>query len=45
MKPQSIANVLGQNKFYVVPDYQRDYSWGKTDVLNLWNDIMDLCGQ
>ncbi len=37
-----LNTVIGNGKSYVVPKYQRDYSWGKDDWEDLWNDIMEI---
>lgn len=42
MEFDAVGSVLFASKHFVVPDYQRDYAWGKTDVQNLWNDIIEL---
>lgn len=34
--------VIGINNEYVVPTFQRDYSWGKDEWEDLWNDIEEL---
>ena len=30
------------NRIFSVPDYQRDYSWGKSEVTTLLEDIFKL---
>lgn len=37
-----IGTLLSAQKHFVIPDYQREYTWGKTENLTLWNDLMDL---
>ncbi len=37
-KPETIRTFLGNNE-YVIPDYQRPYSWGKDECVRLWEDI------
>jgi len=37
-KPETIRTFLG-NYEYVIPDYQRPYSWGKDECIRLWEDI------
>ncbi len=37
-KPETIRTFLG-NYDYVIPDYQRPYSWGKDECIRLWEDI------
>ena len=34
--------LIGNGKHYVVPPYQRDYSWGEEQWEDLWRDITDL---
>jgi len=36
---KSITDILSVNKKYVVPRFQREYSWKKEQVLELWDDI------
>jgi len=37
-KPETIKNFLGIHE-YVIPDYQRPYSWGKDECVKLWEDL------
>lgn len=37
---RTLTNVLSVNKKYIVPRFQREYSWGKEQVSELWNDIV-----
>jgi uncharacterized protein with ParB-like and HNH nuclease domain len=37
-KPETIRTFLG-NYEYVIPDYQRPYSWNKDECIRLWEDI------
>jgi len=37
-KPETIKNFLGIHD-YVIPDYQRSYSWGKEECVKLWEDF------
>jgi uncharacterized protein with ParB-like and HNH nuclease domain len=37
---KSIADILSVNKKYVVPRFQREYSWKKEQVLELWDDVL-----
>lgn len=34
--------LIGNGKRYLVPPYQRDYSWSEEQWEDLWNDIVDL---
>lgn len=36
--------IIEGTKQYVVPLFQRSYSWDKTQWEILWNDLSDLCG-
>lgn len=37
-KPETVKSFLG-NYEYVIPDYQRPYSWGKDECIRLWEDL------
>lgn len=40
---QSILELLGKpNQKFVIPDYQRPYSWGIEQCQRLWNDVTDF---
>lgn len=41
----NVGTLLSAQNHFIVPDYQREYSWGKTENQTLWNDIADLVGQ
>lgn len=36
----SLSDIIGNGKTYLVPPYQRDYSWKKDQWEDLWNDIL-----
>jgi len=36
---RTLTNVLSVNKKYIVPRFQREYSWGKEQISELWHDI------
>ncbi len=36
---KSISDLLSVNKKYIVPRFQREYSWKKEEVQELWRDI------
>lgn len=38
----SLSDIIGNGKTYIVPPYQRDYSWEKDQWEDLWNDIMNI---
>jgi uncharacterized protein with ParB-like and HNH nuclease domain len=37
---RTLTNILSVNKKYIVPRFQREYSWGKEQVNELWYDIV-----
>lgn len=39
---ECLTSILNQQTVYVIPDYQRDYSWKKNEILTLLDDIFDL---
>lgn len=41
----NIGTLLSAQNHFVIPDYQREYSWGKTENQTLWNDIESLIDQ
>jgi uncharacterized protein with ParB-like and HNH nuclease domain len=40
-KPETIRTFLC-NYDYVIPDYQRPYSWGKDECIRLWEDLINF---
>jgi uncharacterized protein with ParB-like and HNH nuclease domain len=38
----TLQELLGGQKQYQVPLYQRTYSWGEAQLAQLWDDIVDL---
>ena len=38
----SMSDIIGNGKTYVVPSYQRDYSWKQDQWEDLWNDILSI---
>jgi hypothetical protein len=38
----SLSDIIGNGKKYVVPLYQRDYSWKRDQWEDLWNDIVSV---
>ncbi len=38
----NFQDLIGNGKSYVVPPYQRDYSWTEEQWEDLWQDILDL---
>lgn len=38
---QSLSEVFN-NKFFRIPDYQRGYAWGKQQLEDFWDDLMNL---
>ena len=37
---RTIRDILGANRKYIIPRFQREYSWGEEELSILWNDIM-----
>lgn len=37
--PESIIEIF--QKLYVIPEYQRPYSWDEDKCYELWSDIVD----
>ncbi|MFA5097589.1 MAG: DUF262 domain-containing HNH endonuclease family protein [Candidatus Margulisiibacteriota bacterium] len=38
-KPAKVVDLLKSSSRWIVPKYQREYSWGKTEALEFWEDI------
>src|SRR5574344_2634333 len=38
-EPLKIRKVLKSNIIYSIPDFQREYSWDKENILEFWNDL------
>jgi len=38
---RTLSDLLSVNKRYVVPRFQREYSWSKDEVSALWKDVCD----
>ena len=38
----NIYEILNGNKQFLIPDYQRFYSWDIDQCKKLWNDIVDM---
>jgi uncharacterized protein with ParB-like and HNH nuclease domain len=38
----SLSDIIGNGKVYIVPAYQRDYSWQKDHWEDLWVDILTI---
>jgi len=34
--------IIGNGKIYIVPQFQRDYSWNQDNWEDLWNDILNI---
>src|SRR4051794_1796553 len=39
----SLQSIIEGTKQYIVPLFQRSYSWGKKQWQALWDDLVDLC--
>ncbi|CDA09269.1 DUF262 domain-containing protein [Intestinibacter bartlettii] len=45
---RGIEHILSGNRKYIIPRFQREYSWGKNEIATLWEDIftnMDICNE
>lgn len=38
--PRTIKDILTLNRKYLIPRFQREYSWEKEELLTFWNDII-----
>ena len=41
-KQMTISELIDAGIIFEIPDYQRGYRWGKTEVVDLLEDIMDV---
>ena len=39
---QTFKQLISQDKEYLIPKYQRNYSWTKENWNDLWDDIIEL---
>lgn len=39
--PRTIKDILTLNRKYIIPRFQREYSWGKIELNSFWNDILN----
>ncbi|WP_196852156.1 DUF262 domain-containing protein [Flavobacterium sp. CAN_S2] len=39
--PRTIKDILTLNRKYIIPRFQREYSWGKTELNSFWNDTLN----
>ena len=42
---QHISTVIPGNKQFLIPVFQRDYSWGERQCAQLWDDVLRVSGQ
>ncbi len=44
MDPENkvLSEIMGNGKSYTIPGFQRDYSWGQTNLEELWQDIEQM---
>lgn len=40
-----IGSLLSASRHFIIPDYQREYSWERTQNLTLWTDIEELLNE
>ncbi|BFH61892.1 DUF262 domain-containing protein [Paenibacillus azoreducens] len=38
--PRTLRDILGLNRRYIIPRFQREYSWGEDELMTLWDDIL-----
>jgi uncharacterized protein with ParB-like and HNH nuclease domain len=41
-KTLAFNDIIGNGKIYLVPQFQRDYSWDQDNWEDLWNDILNI---
>ena len=41
-KLKSLSHIFRDNIKYIIPDYQRGYSWGTDQLKDLWEDLENL---
>ena len=39
--PRTIADTLDLKRKYVIPRFQREYSWENDELQELWDDLLD----
>ncbi len=39
---ENFSTIIGNNKYFIVPKFQRDYSWDKEQWDDLWQDLLDM---
>ena len=42
---ETFSSIIGNSNFYLIPKYQRDYSWGEEQWDELWQDILAIYEQ
>ena len=42
---RTVNEIFSQSRKYVVPRFQREYSWTEEQVAELWEDVTDQIGQ
>ena len=40
-QPRTIRDALDLKRKYVIPRFQREYSWEVEELSELWNDLLD----
>ena len=38
---KSVGEIFNNQNVFSIPNYQRDYAWGKSNVEDLWNDLQE----
>lgn len=40
-QPRTIQDTLDLKRKYIIPRFQREYSWGPSELVALWDDLLD----
>lgn len=43
-KTKSLSEIFQNNRQFIIPDYQRGYSWGEEQLDDLWEDLENITG-
>ena len=38
---KSVSEIFNNQNVFSIPNYQRDYAWGKSNVEDLWDDLQE----
>jgi uncharacterized protein with ParB-like and HNH nuclease domain len=39
---RTFSDIMGNGRYYTIPLFQRDYSWGPDEWQELWQDCLDM---